>query len=129
MQYSLDEENNINALIEEILNERDTEFGWQCPVAEVEKVGEEESSIPKEKEYICNLIKSIKEKCDILQNNIINSPVDDQHYFTIELLEVDNHIKSINDYASMMSNVKNNIGPQLPGGYEVTKLFTGDITL
>ena len=55
--------------------------------------------------------------------------MDDQHYFTIELLEVDNHIKSINDYASMMSNVKNNIGPQLPGGYEVTKLFTGDITL
>lgn len=127
MQYVRDEENNIHHLIDEILNERETNFSWQCPVEEVEDA--EDSSIPKEKEYICNLIKNIKDKCDILQTNILNSPMDDQHYFTMELLEVDNHLKNINDYASMMLNTKNNIGINLPGGVEVQKLFTGDITL
>ena len=127
MQYVRDEENNIHRLIDEILNERETNFSWQCPVEEVENT--EDSSIPKEKEYICNLIKNIKDKCDVLQNNILNSPMDDQHYFTLELLEVDNHMKNINDYASMMLNTKNNIGSSLPGGLEVQKILTGDIML
>ena len=127
MQYVKDEENNIHRLIDEILNERETNFSWQCPVEEVENT--EDSSIPKEKEYMCNLIKNIKDKCDVLQNNILNSPMDDQHYFTLELLEVDNHMKNINDYASMMLNTKNNIGSSLPGGLEVQKILTGDIML
>lgn len=127
MQYVRDEENNIHRLIDEILHERETNFSWQCPVEEVENT--EDSSIPKEKEYICNLIKNIKDKCDVLQNNILNSPMDDQHYFTLELLEVDNHMKNINDYASMMLNTKNNIGSSLPGGLEVQKILTGDIMI
>ena len=127
MQYDRDEENNIHRLIDEILNERETNFSWQCPVEEVENT--EDSSIPKEKEYICNLIKSIKDKCDTLQTNVLNSPMDDQHYFTLELLEVDNHLKNINDYASMMLNTSNNIGASLPGGMEVKKILTGDIML
>lgn len=130
MQYTYDEEQNINQLIDDILNERDTSFGWQCPVAEVEQNTEtQQPEIPKEKEYICNLIKSIKEKCDVIQTNILNSPLDDKHYFTIELMNVENHLTSINDYASMMSNIKNNIGANIPGGTEVTKIFTGDIRL
>jgi hypothetical protein len=128
MGYISDEENNIHLLIEEILNDRDANFNWQCPVSSTEN-DIQEPSIPKEKEYICNLIKNIKEKCDILQNNILNAPIDDQHYFTMELLEVDNHLKSINDYASMLNDVKNNIGANLPCGNEVTKILTGDILL
>lgn len=129
MGYISDEENNIHLLIEEILNERDATFNWQCPTPSEEENTIQNSSIPKEKEYICNLIKNIKEKCDIIQNNIINAPIDDQHYFTMELLEVDNHLKNINDYASMLNDVKNNIGANLPGGSEVTKILTGDILL
>lgn len=132
MRYSYEEEQNIHQLIDDILNERDDfQFGWQCPVAEVEKTVSSEQpqnvTIPKEKEYICTLLNSIKEKCDVLQNTILNNPLDDRHYFTCELLEIDNHIKNIAEYASQMANVKNDIGTTLPAGYEATKLLTGDI--
>ena len=133
MRYSYEEEQNIHQLIDDILNEReDIQFTWQCPVAEVEQSTSPQSqevTIPKEKEYICTLISSIKEKCDNLQNTILNNPLDDRHYFTVELLDVDNHIKNIMEYASIMANTKNNLGSSLPAGYEVSKLLTGDITL
>ena len=132
MRYSYEEEQNIHQLIDDILNEReDIQFTWQCPASEIEQSQapqSQEVAIPKEKEYICTLISSIKEKCDILQNTILNNPLDDRHYFTAELLDVDNHIKNIMDYASMMADSKNNIGSSLPAGYEVSKLLTGDIT-
>lgn len=57
--------------------------------------------------------------CDTIQNSLVNSGTLDESFVAMELLEIENKLREINDTLNTMQNISNN-QPQI---------LTGDIIL
>lgn len=115
------EKNNVHEIIYNIITERADEFTWACPTPDSyddeDDYEEEVDETPQSPTVIT--LTNIRNMCDTIQNSLVNSGTLDESFVAMELLEIENKLRDINDTLNTMQNISNN-QPQI---------LTGDIVL
>lgn len=124
MQESVDK--SVGKIIHDILNERSEDFSWTCltPTCYDDFDYEDENSATYEiveeepQSPTFETLSSIRILCDTIHNNLANSGTCDESYLNIELMDIENKLREINDNLNTLQNYNNQ--PQI---------LTGDIIL
>ena len=120
----------MGKIIHDILNERSEDFSWTCltpssyddfddyeDTNECDYDVEEENVIEHQSPTFITL-SSIRILCDTIHNNLANSGACDESFLNMELMDIENKLRDINDNLSSLQNY--NKQPQI---------LTGDIVL
>ena len=123
MQESVDK--SVGKIINDILNERSEDFSWTCFTPTCYDDFDDEDEISDTYEIIEEpqnptfaTLSSIRILCDTIHNNLANSGASDESFLNIELMDIENKLREINDNLNTLQNYNNQ--PQI---------LTGDIIL
>ena len=127
-------EKSVRMIIENIISMRGDDFSWVTPapsyyddldddsVDVLIDTDEEPSQIISSPTI--NTLNDIRNLCDTIQTNIVNSGTSDESFLMMGLLEVQNKLKEFNDTLNSLQNYNNN---QAMSGEP--QILTGDIIL
>lgn len=132
-------EREIKRIIEQIMAKNHEGFTWQTEAPnfydEIVEQEPQETQFEEESPTIVTL-RNIKNLCDTIETNIFNSETASEQFLGIELIEIENKLKELNDNLNALQNYNNN---QIITDYVVDteedkeakelKLLTGDIIL
>lgn len=111
-------------IIKDILLERANDFSWTCftpdfyedDYCETEEIKEEE---PVSNSPTFTTLTNIRNLCDNIHVNLANSNTNDESFLMMELIEIENKLRSVNDTLNSLQNYNNN----------QQQILTGDIVL
>lgn len=117
------QEKSVNAIIYDILSERTEDFSWTCLTPDYYE--DEDYDMPQE-EIVQDepnptfvTLNNIRNICDTIHNNIANSETNDESFLLMELMDIENKLRGINDTLNSLQNFNNNN----------QQILTGDIIL
>ena len=121
-------EKSVSMIIENIISSRGDDFSWVSAAPtyydddedyiEDEPVEESPSS-----PSLATLM-NIRNLCDTIQNNIVNSGTTDDSFLMMGLMEVENKLKDFNDTLNSLMDYNNNQAME-----SEPQILTGDIIL
>lgn len=120
------EEKSIKNIIRNIILERADEFQWSsiapssyidCDYENDNETVDNEPTIPQSPTL--TTLTNIRNICDSIQSNIVNSNTLDENFLSMELINIENKLRELNDTLNTLQNFTNN----------QAKLLTGDIIL
>ena len=122
-------EKSVSMIIENIISSRGDDFSW-ISAAPTYYDDDEEDFIEDEpieelpsSPTIATLI-NIRNLCDNIQNNIVNSGTTDDSFLMMGLMEVENKLKEFNDTLNSLMDYNNNQAME-----SEPQILTGDIIL
>lgn len=122
-------EKSVNMIIENIISSRGEDFSWvstapSCYDYDDEDYIEDEliEELPSSP-TLATLI-NIRNLCDTIQNNIVNSGTTDDSFLMMGLMEVENKLKEFNDTLNSLMDYNNNQAME-----SEPQILTGDIIL
>lgn len=122
-------EKNVNMIIESIISSRGDDFSWVSTAPSYYDYDDEEfveddfvEELPSSP-TIATLI-NIRNLCDTIQNNIVNSGTTDDSFLMMGLMEVENKLKEFNDTLNSLMDYNNNQAME-----SEPQILTGDIIL
>lgn len=120
-------DNKIRNIIQNILSSRGDEFSWVSNTPEYyddyddQEILEEPQSISSPSLTTLNNIRNL---CDVIQSNIVNSNTTDEAFLSMGLMEIENKLKDFNDTLNSLMNYNNNQAMN-----NQPQILTGDIVL
>lgn len=119
---------SVNVIIENIISSRGEDFSWVSSAPTY--YDDDENYI--EDEHVEELpssptlatLMNIRNLCDTIQNNIVNSDTVGDSFLMMELMEVENKLKDFNDTLNSLMNYNNNQAIE-----SEPQILTGDIIL
>ena len=122
-------EKSVNMIIENIISSRGEDFSWVSSTPtyydyDDEEYIEEEPIEEFPSSPAIETITNIRNLCDTIQNNIVNSGTTDDTFLMMGLMEVENKLKEFNDTLNSLMDYNNN---QAMEGEP--QILTGDIIL
>lgn len=115
-------------IIENIISSRGEDFSWVSSAPtyydDDENYIEDEpvEELPSSPTLVT--LMNIRNLCDTIQNNIVNSDTVDDSFLMMELMEVENKLKDFNDTLNSLMNYNNNQAIE-----SEPQILTGDIIL
>lgn len=119
---------SVNMIIENIISSRGEDFSWVSSAPtyydDDENYIEDEpvEELPSSPTLVT--LMNIRNLCDTIQNNIVNSDTVDDSFLMMELMEVENKLKDFNDTLNSLMNYNNNQAIE-----SEPQILTGDIIL
>lgn len=122
-------EKNINMIIENIISSRGEDFSWVSTSPSYYDYDDEEYVEDEPVEEIPSsptlaTLMNIRNICDTIQNNIVNSGTTNDSFLMMELMEIENKLKDFNDTLNSLMNYNNNQAIE-----SEPQILTGDIIL
>ena len=122
-------EKNVNMIIENIISSRGEDFSWVSSTPTYYDYDDEEYIEEEPIEEVTasptiETIINIRNLCDTIQNNIVNSGTTDDSFLMMGLMEVENKLKEFNDTLNSLMNYNNNQAME-----SEPQILTGDIIL
>ena len=120
-------DNKVRNIIQNILSSRGDEFTWVSNTPEYyddyddQEILEEPQSISSPSLTTLNNIRNL---CDVIQSNIVNSNTTDESFLSMGLMEIENKLKDFNDTLNSLMNYNNNQAMN-----NQPQILTGDIVL
>lgn len=120
-------DNKVRNIIQNILSSRGDEFTWVSNSPEYyddyddQEILEEPQSISSPSLTTLNNIRNL---CDVIQSNIVNSNTTDESFLSMGLMEIENKLKDFNDTLNSLMNYNNNQAMN-----NQPQILTGDIVL
>lgn len=120
-------DNKVKNIIQNILSSRGDEFSWVSNSPEYyddyddQEILEEPQSISSPSLTTLNNIRNL---CDVIQSNIVNSNTTDESFLSMGLMEIENKLKDFNDTLNSLMNYNNNQAMN-----NQPQILTGDIVL
>ena len=122
-------EKNVNMIIESIISSRGDDFSWVSTAPSYYDYDDEEFA---EDDFVEELpssptlatLMNIRNLCDTIQNNIVNSGTTDDSFLMMGLMEVENKLKEFNDTLNSLMDYNNNQAME-----SEPQILTGDIIL
>lgn len=120
-------DNKVKNIIQNILSSRGDEFSWVSNSPEYyddyddQEILEEPQSISSPSLTTLNNIRNL---CDVIQSNIVNSNTTDESFLSMGLMEIENKLKEFNDTLNSLMNYNNNQAMN-----NQPQILTGDIVL
>lgn len=120
-------DNKVRNIIQNILSSRGDEFTWVSNSPEYyddyddQEILEEPQSISSPSLTTLNNIRNL---CDVIQSNIVNSNTTDEAFLSMGLMEIENKLKNFNDTLNSLMNYNNNQAMN-----NQPQILTGDIVL
>lgn len=115
---------NVSKLIQEIILSRNNDLSWTCDSdydydyeSQYQYDSKEQTNEEHPSETI-TILNNIRNLCNTIQTNVINSGTLDESFLMMGLLDVQNKLKEFNDTLNSLQNFNNN-----------QQLLTGDIIL
>lgn len=119
---------SVNMIIENIISSRGEDFSWVSSAPtyydDDENYIEDEPVEELPSSPTLATLMNIRNLCDTIQNNIVNSDTVDDSFLMMELMEVENKLKDFNDTLNSLMNYNNNQAIE-----SEPKILTGDIIL
>ena len=121
-------EKSVRMIIENIISSRGEDFSWVSSAPtyydDDENYIEDEpvEELPSSPTLVT--LMNIRNLCDTIQNNIVNSDTVDDSFLMMELMEVENKLKDFNDTLNSLMNYNNNQAIE-----SEPQILTGDIIL
>lgn len=116
-------------IIENIISSRGEDFSWVSSTPTYYDYDDEEYIEEEPIEEVTasptiETIINIRNLCDTIQNNIVNSGTTDDSFLMMGLMEVENKLKEFNDTLNSLMNYNNNQAME-----SEPQILTGDIIL
>ena len=115
-------------IIENIISSRGEDFSWVSSAPtyydDDENYIEDEPVEEVPSSPTLATLMNIRNLCDTIQNNIVNSDTVDDSFLMMELMEVENKLKDFNDTLNSLMNYNNNQAIE-----SEPQILTGDIIL
>ena len=115
-------------IIENIISSRGEDFSWVSSAPtyydDDENYIEDEPIEELPSSPTLATLMNIRNLCDTIQNNIVNSDTVDDSFLMMELMEVENKLKDFNDTLNSLMNYNNNQAME-----SEPQILTGDIIL
>lgn len=115
-------------IIENIISSRGEDFSWVSSAPtyydDDENYIEDEPVEELPSSPTLATLMNIRNLCDTIQNNIVNSDTVDDSFLMMELMEVENKLKDFNDTLNSLMNYNNNQAME-----SEPQILTGDIIL
>lgn len=115
-------------IIENIISSRGEDFSWVSSAPtyydDDENYIEDEPVEELPSSPTIATLMNIRNLCDTIQNNIVNSDTVDDSFLMMELMEVENKLKDFNDTLNSLMNYNNNQAME-----SEPQILTGDIIL
>lgn len=119
---------SVNMIIENIISSRGEDFSWVSSAPtyydDDENYIEDEPVEELPSSPTLSTLMNIRNLCDTIQNNIVNSDTVDDSFLMMELMEVENKLKDFNDTLNSLMNYNNNQAIE-----SEPQILTGDIIL
>ena len=119
---------SVNMIIENIISSRGEDFSWVSSAPtyydDDENYIEDEPVEELPSSPTLATLMNIRNLCDTIQNNIVNSDTVDDSFLMMELMEVENKLKDFNDTLNSLMNYNNNQAIE-----SEPQILTGDIIL
>ena len=119
---------SVNMIIENIISSRGEDFSWVSSAPtyydDDENYIEDEPVEELPSSSALATLMNIRNLCDTIQNNIVNSDTVDDSFLMMELMEVENKLKDFNDTLNSLMNYNNNQAME-----SEPQILTGDIIL
>ena len=121
------EEKSVRNIINDILTERAEDFSWTCLTPDYYEDEDEdyendfdnENETEDEQSPTFITLSSIRILCDSIHTNLANSGTANESFLNMELMDIENKLREINDNLSSLQNFNNN----------QQQILTGDIIL
>lgn len=122
-------EKNVRMIIENIISSRGEDFSWvsSTPTYYEDDYEDYVEDEPVKKEVsspTLDTLINIRNLCDTIQHNIINSGTSDDSFLMMGLMDVENKLKEFNDTLNSLMNYNNNQAME-----SEPQILTGDIIL
>ena len=124
-------EKSVNVIIESIISSRGDDFSWVSTTPSFydydyddEEYIEEEPIVQTVSSPTITTIMNIRNLCDTIQNNIVNSGTTDDTFLMMGLMDVENKLKEFNDTLNSLMDYNNNQAME-----SEPQILTGDIIL
>ena len=116
-------------IIENIISSRGEDFSWVSTSPSYYDYDDEEYVEDEPVEEIPSsptlaTLMNIRNICDTIQNNIVNSGTTNDSFLMMELMEIENKLKDFNDTLNSLMNYNNNQAIE-----SEPQILTGDIIL
>lgn len=119
---------SVRNIIYDILTERSEDFSWTCLTPDYyqdfEDDNEDETIEELPSSPTLTTLMNIRNLCDTIQNNIVNSGTTDDSFLMMGLMEVENKLKEFNDTLNSLMDYNNNQAME-----SEPQILTGDIIL
>ena len=119
---------SVNMIIENIISSRGEDFSWVSSAPtyydDDEDFVEDEPVEELPSSPTLATLMNIRNLCDTIQHNIVNSDTVDDSFLMMELMEVENKLKDFNDTLNSLMNYNNNQAIE-----SEPQILTGDIIL
>lgn len=122
-------EKSVSTIIENIISSRGDDFSWISATPDFyedfddDEVENESEQVLPQSETISTL-NNIRNLCNTIQNNIVNSGTTDDSFLMMGLMEVENKLKEFNDTLNSLMDYNNNQAME-----SEPQILTGDIIL
>lgn len=123
-------ENSVRMIIENIISSRGDDFSWVSATPAFYDDDEESDFVEDEPiEEMPNsptlqTLNNIRNLCNTIQTNIVNSETVDESFLMMGLMEVENKLKEFNDTLNSLMDYNNNQAME-----SEPQILTGDIIL
>ena len=122
-------EKSVNMIIESIISSRGDDFSWVSTTPSYYDYDDEEYVEDEPIEEMpsspsLTTLTNIRNLCDTIQNNIVNSGTTDDSFLMMGLMEVENKLKDFNDTLNSLMDYNNNQAME-----SEPQILTGDIIL
>lgn len=120
-------EKSISMIIENIISSRGDDFSWVSAAPDYyEDFDDEEVEVEDEQPQseTISTLNNIRNLCNTIQNNIVNSGTTDDSFLMMGLMEVENKLKEFNDTLNSLMDYNNNQAME-----SEPQILTGDIIL
>lgn len=120
-------EKSVSMIIENIISSRGDDFSWVSAAPDYyEDFDDEEVEVEDEQPQseTISTLNNIRNLCNTIQNNIVNSGTTDDSFLMMGLMEVENKLKEFNDTLNSLMDYNNNQAME-----SEPQILTGDIIL
>lgn len=122
-------EKNVSMIIENIISSRGDDFSWVSSAPSFYEFDDEEYIEDEPIEEVptspsLTTLTNIRNLCNTIQNNIVNSGTTDDSFLMMGLMEVENKLKEFNDTLNSLMDYNNNQAME-----SEPQILTGDIIL
>lgn len=118
-------EKSVSMIIENIISSRGDDFSWVSAAPDFyEDFDDEEVEDEQPQSETISTLNNIRNLCNTIQNNIVNSGTTDDSFLMMGLMEVENKLKEFNDTLNSLMDYNNNQAME-----SEPQILTGDIIL
>ena len=122
-------EKSVSMIIENIISSRGDDFSWVSTTPSYYEDDDEDYVDDESVEELPSsptlaTLMNIRNLCDTIQNNIVNSDTTDDSFLMMGLMEVENKLKEFNDTLNSLMDYNNNQAME-----SEPQILTGDIIL